>query len=242
MWESRRIAGAAGVVLTGLLVVAFALDLTIIGTTGGPPVIALGALGPDLQRAAGSAVWPLETWLYTLQIVPFGVFILGVRSAYRGTAAEWIAGAATVSGLLFMILHTLHNLAILAVVQVLAPAYVAGAPDAPAIEATARGLLGLANAAFLPGGGVGGALLVLVTAGFAIADGRARGLASPWSGRFAWAAAGLSAIAYAQSVVPAMLAVALVGFLGFIGWVALSSMSPLRAAPRASVVIPAGAA
>ena len=76
MWEPRRIAGAAGLVLAAMLVVAFVLDFVITGTTGGPPTIALSSLTADLTRARDSVIWPIETWLYSLQIVPFAIFIL----------------------------------------------------------------------------------------------------------------------------------------------------------------------
>jgi len=233
VWEPRRIAGAAGLVLTAMLVVAFVLDFVIIGTTGGPPMIALAALAADLTRARGSVIWPIETWLYSLQIVPFAIFILGVRSAFRGSPSEWLANASTVAAVLFMALQTLHNLAILAVVQVMAPTYVPGATDAPAIEAVSRGLLGLGYAAFVPGGGVGGVFFVLAGAGFAIAQ-RRTGALPRWTGPLAAASAGLTAIAFGQYLVPPIFALALVGFLAFIAWVALASVSLFRAAPGAA--------
>ena len=232
MWEPRRIAGAAGLVLAAMLVVAFVLDFVITGTTGGPPTIALSSLTADLTRARDSVIWPIETWLYSLQIVPFAIFILGVRSAFRGSQSEWLANASMVAAMLFMALHTLHNLAILTVVQVMAPTYVPGATDAPAIEAVSRGLLGLAYAAFVPGGGVGGMFFVLTCAGFAIAQRRTRAL-PPWTGPLAATSAVLTAIAFAQYIVPPVFVVALVGWLAFIAWVVIASVDLFRSAPRA---------
>lgn len=232
-WEPRRVAGAAGLVLAAMLVVAFALDFVIMGTTGGPPMIGLASLAADLTRARESVIWPIETWIYSLQIVPFAIFILGVRSAYVGSGSEWLANAATVAAVLFMALQTLHNLTILTVVQVMAPAYVSGATDAPAIEAVSRALLGFAYAAFVPGGGVGGVLFVLAFAGFAIAQRRTRVL-PPWTGPLAAASAVLTATAFGQYVVPPVFALALVGFLAFIAWVVVASVSMFRSVPGAA--------
>ncbi len=203
-----------------MMIVAFALDFAIIATTGGPPMIYLESLSADMTRARDSAIWPIETWLYTLQIVPFAILILGVRSTLRAAKEEGIADVATLAAVLFMALHTLHNLAILTVVQVLVPAYVAGAATASAIEAVARGFLGLAYAAFLPGGGVGSALLV----------------AAP-SGRLAAASAVLVTVAYAQYVVPPAFFLALVGYLAYVAWTAVVSVGLLRSAPRAAAVL-----
>ena len=220
------------------MIVAFALDFAIIATTGGPPMMYLETLSADMTRARDSAIWPIETWLYTLQIVPFAIFILGVRSTLRAAKEEGIADVATLAAVLFMALHTLHNLAILTVVQVLVPAYVADAATASAIETVARGLLGLAYAAFLPGGGVGSALLVTALIGFAVAQRRTRALAA-WSGRLAAASALLVTIAYAQYIVPPAFFLALVGFLAYVAWTAVVSVGLLRSAPRGAVVLTA---
>jgi hypothetical protein len=115
----------------------------------------------------------------------------------------------------------------------MAPTYVPGATDAPAIEAVSRGLLGLVYAAFVPGGGVGGVFFVLTSAGFAIAQ-RRTGALPPWTGPLAATSAVLTAIAFAQYVVPPMFVLALVGWLAFIAWVALASVSLFRSAPRAA--------
>jgi hypothetical protein len=102
----------------------------------------------------------------------FGV--LGVRSALRAAGEEVIADKATLAAVLFMALHTLHNLAILSVAQVLASSDVPGTAEATEIEAVARGFLGFAYATFLPGGGVGSLLFIV--------DGQFRRSAAPQQG------------------------------------------------------------
>src|SRR5712691_144651 len=129
-----------------MMIVAFVLDFTIIGTTGGDPMIALTKLPEDLARARASAIWPIEAWLYTLQIVPFAIFVLGVRASLRSAGQEALADVFALSGVVFMSLHTLHNLGIVTTVQVLAAGYVPGSAEGAAIEAVARGLLGLSYA------------------------------------------------------------------------------------------------
>ncbi len=236
MSDIRRLAGIAGVVLAAMMIVAFVLDFVIIATTGGPPMIYLESLSADLARARDSAIWPLETWLYTLQVVPFAIFIIGVRSALRAAKEEGIADMATLAAVFFMALHTLHNLLILTVVQVLAPAYVNGTAAASSIETVARAFLGLAYAAFLPGGGIGSALLVAAVLGFAIAQRRTHALAAP-SGRLAAASAVLMTVAYAQYVVPPTFFVALVGYLAYVAWTAVVSAGLLRSAPNGVAVL-----
>ena len=236
MSDTRRLAGVAGVVLAAMMIIAFALDFAIIATTGGPPMIYPESLSADLVRARDSAIWPIETWLYALQIIPFAVFIVGVRATLRAGREGGIADLATLAAVLFMALHTLHNLAILTVVQGLAPAYVPGAANASSIEAVSRGFLGLAYAAFLPGGGVGSALLVAALIGFAVAQRRTRALAGA-SSRLATASAALVAVAYAQYVVPPAFFLALVGWLAYMAWTAVVSVGLLRSAPSGAVVL-----
>lgn len=238
MTELRRLTAIAGVVLAVMTILAFALDFVIIVTTGAPPLIALATLPADLVRARDSAIWPIDAWLYTLQIVPFTIFVVGLRARFRSTGQEAVADIATVAALLFMALHTLHNLAIVTVVQTLAPSYVPGAPEATAIEATARGLLGVAYAAYLPGGGAGGLFFVAAMAGFATAQRRSAAFAAG-SGSLAIASAVLSAVAYAQYVIPAALYVGLIGWLAYIAWTVVVSLGLLRSGERRSPVLAA---
>jgi hypothetical protein len=236
MWGANRIAGAAGLVLAGMLSAAIGLDFVIIATTGGPPVIGLGTLSADLERVRASAIWPVEGWLYVLQIVPFSIFVAGLGSVYRDSESGDVARMAVVAGLLFMVLHTLHNLAIVTVVQVMAPDYSPSAANAGAIEAASRAVLGFSYAAFLPGGGVGSLLLVLSTVGFAIVQGRTRRLGSAWSAPLAWATAAFVAAGYLQYVVAPAFVLALVGFFAFVGWITSASLSLLRAAPQPATI------
>ena len=238
MSGSRRVTAIAGIALAAMLVVAFALDFAIIATTGGPPQIFLASLSADLVRARDSAVWPIEAWLYVLQVVPFAIFILGVRAALRDAKQEAVADVATLAAVLFMALHTLHNLAILTVVNVLAPAYVPGAGDAMAIESVARGFLGLAYAAFLPGGGVGGLLFIAAMGGFAIAQRRSR-VFPAWSGRLATTSAVLFAIAYAQYVIAPAFFISLVGFVTYIAWTTVVSVGLWQRTESRSTVLAA---
>jgi hypothetical protein len=200
-----------------MMIVAFVLDFTIIGTTGGDPMIALTKLPEDLARARASAIWPIEAWLYTLQIVPFAIFVLGVRASLRSAGQEALADVFALSGVVFMSLHTLHNLGIVTTVQVLAAGYVPGSAEGAAIEAVARGLLGLSYAAFVPGGGVGTAFLAMALAAFAAAQRESRALPR-WSGRLATASAALLVVGYAQYVVPPAFFVALFGYVMYIAW------------------------
>lgn len=233
MGELRRLTAFAGLILAALTLFGLVLDGVISATTGGPPMIALETLSADLGRVRGSVVWPIETWVYTLQLVPFAVFVVGLRSMFKATGQGPIADVAAVGALLFMALHTLHNLAILAVVQVLAPAYSAGAPDAAAIEAVTRSLLAFAYAAFLPGGGVGGLLFVVAMAAFAVAQRRGR-LLAPGTGRLAGASAVLLALGYFQYVAAPALFIALIGWLAYLVWTIVVSLGLLRSVERRS--------
>lgn len=236
MPDLRRPTAVAGLTLAFLTVLGLALDGAIAATTGGPPMIALATLSADLQRARGSVVWPIETWVYTLQIVPFALFVAGLRTMLRSAGEEAVADVASLAAILFMALHTLHNLAILTVVQVFAPAYLPGAADAGAIETAVRGLLALAYAAYLPGGGVGGLLFIAALAAFAVGQRRSRVLASG-SGRLAAASAALSALGYLQYIVFPALFIALVGWLAYLAWAITVSVGLLRStAPRPSRV------
>ncbi|GAC1455684.1 MAG: hypothetical protein NVS1B1_13190 [Candidatus Limnocylindrales bacterium] len=227
MRDLRRPTALAGLTLAFLTVLGLALDGAIAATTGGPPMIALATLSADLQRARASVVWPIETWVYTLQIVPFALFVAGLRTMLRSAGEEAIADVASLAAVLFMALHTLHNLAILVVVQVFAPAYIPGAADAAAVETAVRGLLALAYAAYLPGGGVGGLLFIVAMAAFAVAQRRSRVLAFG-SGRLAAASAALSAFGYFQYIAFPALFIALVGWLVYLAWVITIGLGLLR--------------
>lgn len=238
MTDLRRFTATAGLVLAGMMIIGFALDFAIMATTGGPPMVALDTLAADLVRVRGSAIWPAEAWVYTLQIVPFALFVVGLRATLRAAGADLTADIATLAAVLFMGFHTLHNLAFVTVIQALAPVYVQGAQAAPAIEATARAFVAFADATFLPGGGVGGLLFVTMMAAFAVAQRRTGALAAG-SGQLAAASAVLLVVGYAQYIVFPALFVALVGWLAFIAWTVVVSIGFLRSTERRSTVLAA---
>lgn len=221
----------AGLTLAGLTLLGLILDGAIASTTGGPPMLALATLGADLVRAGSSAVWSIETWVYTVQIVPFAILVSGLRSLLRSAGEAVLADVAALSAMSFMALHTLHNLAILAVVQVFAPVYVPGAADAPAIEAATRGLLAVAYAAYLPGGGVGGLFFIVAMAAFALAQ-RRHAIFAAGAGSLAAASAALSVIGYLQYLVFPALFVALLGWLAYLAWIVTVSVGLLRSTER----------
>ena len=86
--DKLRLPGLAGLTLLAMLVISFIMDFAIISTTGGKPNIDVVNVGPDLLRAQGSLIWPVETWLYLLMIVPFAVFAFGVYWALRSESDE----------------------------------------------------------------------------------------------------------------------------------------------------------
>lgn len=222
-----RIAGWAGLLLGAMMLVAFALDMAVIATTGGPPEIQPGHLAADLTRAAGSSLWAVETWVYTLLIVPFIVFIAGLRSAVRAAGHPGLADWGALAGLVFAGLHTLHNLLILVAVQVMGPAYVAGGHDATALLATTKALLGLAYATFLPGSGLGTPVLIISMLAFAAAQ-RAGAPGGRWAAGLALASALLLAVAELQAFIPPAFFIALVAWIANIGWTIASAGGLLR--------------
>jgi hypothetical protein len=42
-------------------------------------------------------VWPIETWVYTLQIVPFAIFVAGLRAMLRSAGEETVADIAALA-------------------------------------------------------------------------------------------------------------------------------------------------
>ena len=223
-----RLPGIAGIIFALMLVVAFGLDFALIATTGGEPTFNLANIGPDLLRAQKSAIWPVETWIYALMIVPFSVFALGVYLVLRAESDKGFPALGVVTTLVFWIFSTLHNAAILTVLQVLIPSYAAGSPAAPSIEVMARGLLGFGNTLFTPGGGVGTLLLVI---GMAV-TGRATlagGQLPRWTGYVAMACAGFSLLGYLQYLSRGLLVLGLIGFVLYILWVIGVAIRLLRA-------------
>jgi len=223
-----RLPGIAGIVLALMMVVAFGLDFAIIATTGGDPAFNLANIGPDLLRAQSSVIWPVETWVYALMIVPFSVFALGVYWVLRTENDKGLPAIGVVTTLIFWMFSTLHNAAILTVLQVFVPSYAAGHPAATSIEVSARGLLNFGNTLFTPGGGVGTLLLVI---GMAVI-GRATltgGQLPRGTGNLAIACAAFSLLGYLQYVSSALFFLGLIGWVFYIIWITWVAIRLLRA-------------
>jgi hypothetical protein len=222
-----RLSAFGGLAFAATLAAGFLLDLAIFLTTGGPPQLFVSTLSADLARASTSVVWRVELWTYILAAIPFVVFLPGLRHALDERGNDVVSIGALMAAL-FILLHTLHNMAYAAIVTGLAPDYVAGSATAPATLETSRGLIALAETAFLPGGGIGALALVFALVIFGIAQRRSG--ARRTSG-VALAAAVLTSAGYLRLVVPDMvvLPVALAGWVAFIAWSAMSSLDLLRA-------------
>lgn len=228
-----RWVATAGMVLVLLMVMGFALDMALMGTTGGDPILRADSIGDDLVRAQGSAIWPVEGWVYTLMLLPATVFLAGIYWGFRRTDRD---GGATIGVLLlflFWVLHTVHNLAILVVVQGLAPGYVPGAADAAAIEATARAFVGLGDV-LSPFSGLTTAFLATGLLALGRACLRPEVTYSRWTGYVALAVAPLAALGTLQGLSAAFLAPALIGWILFLLWNAdLSVVLWKRSGPEA---------
>lgn len=224
----RAVSGYAGLAFVAFLIVGFALDMAIIASGGGqPPQLSATNIGPDLVRAGGSGIWGIELWVYAGAVLPFAIFLPGARAALTARGGSWV-DVGIIAGALFIALHTLHNLAYAAVVTGLAPSYVAGTPAAAATEQVARGLIALAETAFLPGGGIGGGIQVLALASLGMAQRRSG------SGRTATLALGSAAVmglAYLlRPIIPGdpPTLVALMGWIAFIAWSTVTSLGLVR--------------
>jgi len=203
-------------ILVLLMVLGFVLDLMIISTTGGDPQVRGESLGADLVRVKGSGIWPLETWVYTLMALPGSIFLMGVYWAIRREDRDGLATIGVLVSLLTWVLSTVHNLAILAVVQGLAPAYVPGAPDAPALEASARGWLAVADA-LNPLSGITAVFLMVGALALGLATLRTLHLPR-WTGSVSLAVVPLIGLGLLQGFSRAFIAPALIGYILYIVW------------------------
>lgn len=222
----RTLISISGIVLTIMMVVAFALDMTIIQMSG-PPVLSADNIGPELLRAKGSTIWLLEGWLYTLMIVPGFIFVWAVYWSLRDDDTS-LAGIGLFASALFWIFHTLHNVVMLTVIQALVPNYARGTSEGTSIEVLAAGFLGLANILFGFGGSVGGLFLVGYLAAFGLVMLKSR--FPRWIGYVAVAGGLAVLLSYLQVISGAFMFVGLLGWVLSIVWVASTTVVLLRPA------------
>ncbi len=222
-----RLYGYAGIVLALMMIVAFALDFAIMGTTDGPPGFDLQDIGPDLVRAGDSLIWRIESLLYVLQIVPFAVFALGVYWALESERDGGLPALGLVATGVAWLFSTLHNVAIVTTVFWLIPDYVPGTQEGQLIEVTARGLMAAGNTLFTPGGGVATLLLVIGLAAIGVVTLRMDRLPR-WTGYAAIVAAILSLLAYLQYLSEGFFVLALVGWVVYIVWTMAVSLRLTR--------------
>jgi len=234
------IAAWAGIGLLGMMVAAFALDLGIVASTGAEPVLRSDQVGPDLLRASGSPLWPLEGWVYTLMVAPACVFTAGLYLYFRDEVADELALSGLVAAFMFWVVHTMHNAVLLAVLA-LAPTYAAAGANASVIEGVARGLIAFSDVLFRPGGGVG--TLLLAVAGLAFGKVMLdSGRLPRWVGLAAVGAALLGLLGLLQYVFPPFVAFGLIGWVLFIAWVGGASVAMLRGPAAEAAVATGGAA
>src|SRR5258706_5066057 len=221
MSSGVRVSGLAGLAFAAALVAGFVMDGVIALTTGGPPQLYAASISADLARSGGSAIWRIELWTYIIAALPFAIFLPGLRTALsRRDAVSVQIGA--ICAALFIVFHTVHNIAYVAIVTGLAPSYVAGSAASIATERVAQGLIAFAEASFLPGGGIGGALLATCLFAFGAVQRRAGARV----GTPALLAGSLTALGFVGLFLgQAALPIALSGWIAFIAWTALTSLS-----------------
>ena len=224
--ENHRIRYGAisGLALAALFIIAFALDLTIIGSTGGNPVLDPGNIGPDLLRAQDSTPWLIEGWVYTLAVVATPMFMLAAYWTLRDDRDRGLPAVGLVAAVIFWILHTIHNATIVTVLAFLAPSYVGGERNAAITEGLAATLVTFANVNFSFGLSVGLVFLVSSLAALGVATLRGRHLPT-WTGYAALVSAALMSISVfgGQTVIAGIL-----GWVLFITWVIGTSTSMAR--------------
>jgi len=214
----RRFVVWNGILLVVMLVTAFALDLAIWNSTGGPPAIDLNHLSTDLVRANGSSLWPIETWLYILLVIPGLTFTIGVKSVLKHPDQELLLVTAKNSMILFWIFHTLHNVVLLTVLYGAASYSPADTTQALNFESVADMLLRFSNLLFGFGTSIGALFLVFALGLF----GYLTYLNKKFTNRIAFIALGASIailLSYLQSVSGVFFALGLLGWVLFIFWV-----------------------
>ncbi len=230
----------AGLCLVATMVLGFGLDMAIASTTGGAPAVRQASLGADLVRVAGSAIWPVEGWTYTLMVVPACAFLPALHRRLRSDADSDLSGTALAALVAFWVVHTIHNTVILGVVQGLAPAYVPGAADAASVEASARGLVGVSDALFGPGSGLGTPLLALASLAYGMRMRKTQAFAG-WVAKAAFGSAAFSVVGMLQVAFAPLLFVGLVGWVLFIAWTAGAAVGMVRGGKGTEARAQAGA-
>lgn len=244
-----RMGAMGGLVLALMMIVAFALDLTIITTTGGPPIIGMTLDRPilevenissDLLRAQGVAVWPVELWLYVLMTIPASLLALAAYRVLRTDHDDSLAAVGLLAITLFWIFHTIHNVLMLAVVQALVPHYASGGPGATATEVVTLTVMQISLTAFNFGTSVGALFLVgaLVAFGLAILK---RANLPRWTGYVALASGMMILGSYLQFLNSGFFFLGLLGWVLHIVWVIGVTLALLRLTDERRAVAQQGA-
>jgi hypothetical protein len=226
-----RIGGIAGLVLAPMMIVAFGLDLAIIMTSGGPPLLDPNNIGPELSRAQGVGIWPVELWLYTLMIIPGSLLAIAAYRVLRTEQDDSLAAAGLLATVLFWIFHTLHNVLMLAIFQAVVPNYTGGSANTVAMETVASTVLRIAYAIFNFGTSVGALFLVGSLAALGLATLRSAGLPR-WTGYVALASSFAILGSYLQflsgSFSNPFVVFGVLGWLLYMTWVIGTTLTLLR--------------
>lgn len=214
----RRFLAWNGSALVLMLVTAFALDLTIWNTTGGPPAIDSNNLSADLLRAKNSSLWLIEGWFYLLMVIPGLTFTVGAKNVLKHPDHEVLLAIAKNSMILFWIFHTLHNAVILTVLYGAASYSPADTTHALNFESLANSLLLFSNLLFGFGTSIGALFLVVALGLFGYVTYLNKKF-SNWTGWIAIGASMAILLSYLQSVSNVFFMFGLLGWILFILWV-----------------------
>jgi hypothetical protein len=230
--RALRLGSLAGFVLFPMMIVGFGLDMSIIVTSGGPPLLAAENISSDLLRAQGVAFWPVELWLYTLMIIPGSVLAISAYRALRSDHDDGYAAAGLLSITLFWIFHTIHNVLMLAIFQAVVPRYASGSPDAATMEIVTVTVLKIALAMFNFGTSVGALCLAGSLAAFGLATLKSAGFPR-WTGYVSLASSLAVLGSYLQFLANAFFFLGLVGWILFIVWVIGATFALRRSSRQA---------
>lgn len=231
--------GMAGLAFVILNTAALVLDFVIQGTTGEDPFIGLTNMGAELLQVQGSSVWLVGAILRVVQIVPIALFVPGLYWIFRSEDDGGDAVHGLVGVFLFWMCSAFQNVATLAVVWLLAPAYSAGSQTAEAIEAAAIGLMAFGDVFFRPGGGLATLFLIVGLALLGRLTLRTDRLPR-WTGYAALGAAAFSLLGLVQYVVPAFFAAGVPALALAVLWTLGVSLAFLRTETVPATAAPAG--